>query len=141
MADLGQLKNFYGKGTLLYQQNLTSKLFNEIPTSDETIGGNGRFKATYFSGNEAGGAINPGEALATADEDDVLQPYITPKLNHWPIEITGREIRQSILAPADALHRNYIRISIPDRKLRPRLQLRIQFYYVSPLTPRKLQRQ
>ena len=95
MADLGLLKNFYGKGTLLYQQNLTSKLFNEIPTSDETIGGNGRFKATYFSGNEAGGAINPGEALATADDDDVLQPYITPKLNHWPIEITGREIRQS----------------------------------------------
>lgn len=95
MADLGLLKRFYGKGTLLYQQNLTAYLYNNIPSSDETIGGEGRFKATYFSGNEAGGAINPGERLATADEDDVKQPYIVPKLNHWPIEILGREIRQS----------------------------------------------
>lgn len=93
--DLGVLKRYYGKGSLLYQQNLTAYLLNNIPVSDEPIGGEGRFKATYFSGNEAGGAINPGEALATADDDTALQPYIVPKLNHWPIEFTGREFRQS----------------------------------------------
>lgn len=95
MADTGALKNFYGKDTLLFQQNLTAKLFNSIPKSDEPIGGNGRFQATYMSGNESGGAINPGESLSRADDDDVLQPYIIPKLNHWPVEITGSEIRRS----------------------------------------------
>lgn len=86
----GFLKQVYGKGSLLYQQNLSVWLLDNLKESPEKIGGEGRFKCTYFDGNEVGGAINENERLSDADPENPQKPFILPKMNYWPIEVTGR---------------------------------------------------
>jgi len=84
----GLLKRIYSK-RLIQQQNKAAFLYKMLPKSIYKPKGVGFYAAVSLQGNQAGGALNESESLKTAGYETVEQAVITPKFNHWPIQITG----------------------------------------------------
>lgn len=83
------LKRVYGK-RLIQQQNKAAFLYKMLPKSIYKPKGTGFYAAVSVQGNQrGGGAINESEALHTAGNETVVQLVITPKINHWKINISG----------------------------------------------------
>lgn len=87
---IGNLKQVYGGGSDLYQQNLKHFMLSEIETAPDKPGGQGFYHMTMIRGNESGGAINEDEKTADPQSPQPIQPIITAKTQHWPFSFTGK---------------------------------------------------
>lgn len=73
------------------QQNLSHMSYDKIGKSSKkyNAGGKGFFGGINESGNESGGAINENESFRTIDSENYSQYRVLPKVQVWPIEISG----------------------------------------------------
>lgn len=113
---VGSLKQVYGPGSDLYQQNLQGLLLSEIEVSPDKPGGQGFFHMTMMRGNESGGAINEDERTADPQSPLPLQPIVTAKVQHWPFSFTGKA---EALAQSDKFaFATTIDINVKDAQMR-----------------------
>lgn len=90
------LKNVYSKEVLESLENQEAVTWAKIGTSSMKPGGNGFFGAKITNGNQAGlKAMNEGEALSSADYQNVEQYRIRPKIVTGVFNVTGLQIALS----------------------------------------------
>lgn len=84
------LLNVYDRAAITQLQNLEVPLLRQIKdASDYTVGGNGIFFGVNASGDEGYGFITENGALPQAQNEQVLQAQVTPKVFAGASKITG----------------------------------------------------